>query len=52
MCCDGWNYGRENINGECPECGMETVDGVAWCGCAWSECICDLCGDSPCDGSC
>ena len=52
MCADGWKYKREEINGVCPECGMETVDGEAYEGCYWSPVQCETCGDAPCDESC
>lgn len=50
MCCDGWNLGKPN--GECPECGTPTVDGVAVTGCNYSPVLCDKCGAAPCDQSC
>ena len=54
MCCDGWNYKDEDVDGECPECGMPTVEGEAQygCGCNWSPVTCETCGYAPCDGSC
>jgi len=51
-CCDGWWEPDEAVNGECPACGGPTVDGSAQSGCNYSPCICEVCGDRPCDGSC
>lgn len=50
MCADGWDYGEPN--GECPDCGEPTVDGVATTGCLHSPVTCDTCGAAQCDGSC
>lgn len=50
MCSDGWNLG--NPDGECLECGIETVDGGAAYSCNWSPLDCETCGSRPCDGSC
>lgn len=52
MCCAGNDYKREEINGECPECGCETVDGDAYESCYYSPCECKECNSRPCDGSC
>lgn len=52
MCSDGWRYGLDEVNGECPDCGYPTVDGEAFEGCNWSPVLCQTCGDAPCDGSC
>jgi hypothetical protein len=52
MCCDGWDYNDDEVNGECPACGMPTVDGEAQSGCHYSPVACNTCGDSPCDGYC
>jgi hypothetical protein len=51
MCADGWNYINE-VNGECPECGMPTVDGDAAYGCFYSPIDCETCGSALCDDSC
>lgn len=51
-CCDGWSSEDDEVNGECPECGMPTVDGDAACGCNWSSISCDVCGHRACDGAC
>lgn len=50
--CDGWDLGDENINGKCPNCGEDTVDGRAVYGCNYSPVICETCGNAPCDDSC
>lgn len=50
MCCDSYDY--EEPDGECPDCGAKTKDGVAVGGCVWSPVTCPTCGDTPCDGSC
>jgi methionyl-tRNA synthetase len=52
MCSDGWSYPDSEVNGKCPDCGMETVDGEAQEGCHYSPCDCDTCGYAPCDDSC
>ena len=52
MCCDGWDLGSENINGTCPDCGTDTVDGQAVDGCNYSPVLCKTCNDAPCDLSC
>jgi hypothetical protein len=52
MCSDGWDLGRENVNGTCHKCGTDTVDGQAVEGCNWSPVLCEECGDAPCDLSC
>jgi hypothetical protein len=43
---------ESKINGECPDCGMPTVDGQAAYGCCWSECDCETCNSHGCDLSC
>jgi hypothetical protein len=54
MCSDGWNYLRkgEPADGECPDCGEPTCDGVAASGCNYSPCVCETCGACPCDERC
>ena len=52
MCSDGWSPEGEEINGECPDCGEDTIDGFAPSGCNYSPTQCDTCGDAPCDQSC
>ena len=43
MCADRWSFYKEEINGECPDCGTETVDGQDAFGCTtrtdYGECI-------------
>jgi ribosomal protein S27E len=51
MCCDGWND-TNAVNGECPDCGMPTVDGDAAYGCSYSPIDCETCGSALCDDSC
>jgi hypothetical protein len=51
-CSDGWSSREDEVNGECPECGMQTVDGEAASGCNYSPIACGTCGHKPCDGSC
>ena len=50
MCCSQWDEGKPD--GECPDCGEPTVDGLAAKGCDYSPVCCTTCGDRPCDGSC
>lgn len=52
MCSDGWEYEDSEVDGECPDCGVDTVDGVSQSGCNHSPVICETCGDAPCDQSC
>jgi hypothetical protein len=52
MCSDGWSSTEEEINGRCPACGEDTVDGYASEGCNYSSIECVVCGDAPCDQSC
>ena len=52
MCCDGWKYDDDQINGECPDCGIPTVNGHAFEGCNWSPVECETCGSRPCDQYC
>lgn len=50
MCSEGWNY--KESNGECPDCGEETTDGIATVGCDHSPKLCKTCESAPCDESC
>ena len=52
MCSDGWYSEESEIDGECPDCGEPTVEGVAASGCNYSPMVCETCGARPCDGSC
>lgn len=52
MCADGWYYSNSQVNGECPDCGIPTVDGEAQSGCHYSSVDCKTCGSAPCDESC
>lgn len=52
MCSDPYHSSEEEIDGECPDCGAPTVDGVSAYGCKYSPIVCETCKDSPCDGSC
>lgn len=51
-CHDPVDLGEENIDGKCPDCGEDTVGGLAVFGCAYSPIICATCGHAPCDESC
>ena len=51
-CSEGWSSYKSEVNGECPDCGMPTVDGKAASGCYYSPVSCDTCGHRDCDGSC
>lgn len=51
-CCDGWSSLASEVNGECPECGMPTVNGYAAYGCGYSPVECETCGHAPCDDYC
>ena len=52
MCCAANDYKEEEINGECPDCGADTVDGEAYEVCSYSPIECETCGYAPCDQSC
>jgi uncharacterized Zn finger protein len=43
---------EDEANMECPECGGDTVDGVAVEICAYSIVECNTCGYAPCTGAC
>ena len=51
-CCAGSGYTREEVNGICPNCGTETIDGDAYEQCGYSEVACETCGWAPCNGAC
>jgi hypothetical protein len=51
-CCADVGYEKEEINGECPECGEPTVDGNAYEQCSYSPETCEICNCKPCDLSC
>lgn len=52
MCCSASGYTKEEINGECEDCGEETINGNAYECCSYSPTLCNTCGYSPCDLSC
>jgi len=52
MCCEPSGYSKKEINGKCPDCGEDTVDGDAYEQCRYSPIECFTCGWSPCDESC
>jgi hypothetical protein len=52
MCCSNTGYTKDEINGECQDCGEPTVDGSAFDCCDYSPEMCKTCGWSPCDESC
>jgi hypothetical protein len=52
MCCSNTDYRKEEINGVCPDCGEDTVDGDAYDACDYSPTLCETCGWDPCDESC
>ncbi len=53
MCCAPIEWEPNDApNGECPECGCETVDGQAYECCYYSPELCETCHSAPCDGSC
>jgi len=51
-CCEPQGYEADEINGECPDCGAETVDGDAADKCGYSPVECTTCNSAPCDQSC
>lgn len=52
MCCERQGaIGK--VNGECPECGCDTVDGEAVDVCGYSpDDPCPICGSNPCSDYC
>ena len=55
MCFEEWDYsdgGKIKVDGECPDCGEDTIGGDAITGCCYSKVICKTCGSAPCDESC
>lgn len=46
------DFSFDEINGECPSCGEDTVNGVAYDQCLYSELSCKTCGAQPCEGRC
>lgn len=52
MCTNGWSYPKDKIDGECPDCGIPTVEGESYIGCFHSPVECQTCGWAPCDQSC
>ncbi len=51
MCCEPQGANGKP-NGDCTECGGETVDGESTEICGYSSVDCELCGSAPCDQSC
>ena len=53
-CADpGWTFEKhEVVNGVCPDCGEDTIDGLATEHCNYSPELCKTCGYAPCDESC
>ncbi len=49
-CIDGWSSPESSVDGECPDCGAQTINGRAAAGCYHGANVCDTCGYSPCDG--
>lgn len=52
LCWGAIPYNELEINGECPDCGADTIDEEAVEVCGYSPVICNTCGYAPCDGSC
>jgi hypothetical protein len=53
MCCAPIEWEPdEKPNGECPDCGVKTVDGEAYDQCAYSPEVCKTCHSAPCDWAC
>ena len=46
------DWKKQEPNGKCPDCGEDTVDGVAYHQCCYSPVECKTCNWRPCDGSC
>jgi len=52
MCSEGWCEPNADIDGECEDCGIPTVEGDAAYGCSWSPVDCETCGSQSCNESC
>ena len=58
MCCDPYGSLKEMEEAAstgiyCAACGSPVNgDGESAYGCRYSPVVCEVCGDSPCDGSC
>lgn len=61
MCCDNSGassgyYTKDGwvslVDGKCPDCGEDTVDGETTEHCNYSSVECQTCGWAPCDQSC
>ena len=51
-CCASSGFTREEINGVCPDCGGETVNGCAYECCDYAAVDCETCGYAPCNEGC
>lgn len=53
-CCAKSGFEEKEINGTCPDCGEQTVDGEAFEKCGYEEHDpnCETCGHAPCGGAC
>lgn len=51
MCSDNIGAGGEP-DGECPDCGADTIDGIAKDICPWSASSCYTCGYAECELRC
>jgi hypothetical protein len=51
-CCGGGEYDSDDVNGTCPVCGCDTIDGIAAEICSYSPLECSHCGSQPCQGYC
>lgn len=52
-CNNPLEYDSDAIDASCQKCGTAVdKNGMAVGGCGDTTCTCDMCGGSPCDGSC
>ena len=52
-CWDDWHLKvDQEPNGDCPDCGVPTLDGFACEGCHRAQVVCYTCGYAPCEVDC
>lgn len=45
-------HANDVVDGKCPKCGCNTIEGVAEDSCGYSPLVCEECDSRPCNGSC
>lgn len=51
-CACPFSYNKGEVNGVCPKCGAETVDGLAYDNCEYGDKVCDECLHLECNEDC